>query len=52
MFIPATLRILLLAACLAGLVYGAMYYLAYEVQPEPGEVILEIPPERLTGGAD
>lgn len=43
---PDSLRFLLILACLFGLTYGTIYVLA-TMEPEQGEVVRQIPNERL-----
>jgi hypothetical protein len=44
--IPDTLRFLLILACLAGAVYGAVWGLA-SFPPEPSEIVKQLPHEKL-----
>ena len=37
------LRLLLIAALLAGLAYGALAWLGVSVRPEPREITIEVP---------
>lgn len=47
---PSLLRFLFVLAVLAGLVYGAMFALVYYVHPNPGEMSIRIPSEKLDVG--
>jgi hypothetical protein len=45
--VPSLVRFLLLAAILAGIVYGGMIALVNFVEPQPREMTQTIPPARL-----
>jgi len=40
---PSLIRFLLVVDVLAGLVYGAIFALAYFVQPTPREIVVTVP---------
>lgn len=44
---PTLTRLVVAVAIAAGVIYGTMYALANFVQPNPREMILRIPPEKL-----
>ncbi|WP_197486911.1 hypothetical protein [Rhizobium bangladeshense] len=44
---PSLFRFLFVCAMLAGTVYGAMWALATFVEPEPRDVTIRIPSERV-----
>jgi len=44
---PSLIRLLVVLGILAGLVYGGMYALVISVKPEPREMTVRIPNERL-----
>jgi hypothetical protein len=44
---PSLLRLLVVLGVLGGLAYGAMFALAYFVQPKPREITVTIPQDRL-----
>ncbi|MBB4479316.1 MULTISPECIES: hypothetical protein [Rhizobium] len=44
---PSLFRFLFVCAILAGTVYGAMWALATFVEPEPRDVTIRIPSERV-----
>ena len=44
---PTLTRLVVVVAVLTGLVYGSMYALATFVEPNPREMTIRIPPERL-----
>ena len=44
---PSLIRFLVLCAVLAGCVYGAMFALATFVEPNPREMTVRIPSEKL-----
>jgi len=44
---PSLLRFLVICAVLAGLFYGAVFSLAYLVDPKPREMTIRIPPSKL-----
>ena len=44
---PTLLRFLLVVAVLAGLGYAALYGLATFVEPQPREMTITVPPNRL-----
>ena len=46
--LPTLFRFLFVVALLAGLGFGAMIALAYLVQPDPREISVPIPSNRLT----
>ena len=41
------IRFLVFCAVLAGLVYGGMYALAYLVEPQPREMTVRVPADKL-----
>jgi hypothetical protein len=45
--VPSLIRFLLIAAILAGIVYGVMIALVTFVEPQPREMTQTIPPARL-----
>jgi hypothetical protein len=45
--VPSLIRFLLLAAMVAGIVYGGMIALVNFVEPQPREMTQTIPPARL-----
>ena len=44
---PTLTRLVVVVAIIAGSAYGAMYALATFVEPNPREMTIRIPPERL-----
>jgi len=44
---PSLFRFLVVAAILAGMVYGGLFALAHLVQPKPREITVSIPPDRF-----
>lgn len=44
---PTLTRLVVVVAVTVGVVYGVMYSLANFVEPNPREMIVRIPPERL-----
>ena len=44
---PSLFRFLLVVGVLAGVVYAAMFGLAYFVQPKPREITVTVPQDRL-----
>jgi hypothetical protein len=44
---PSLIRFLAVLGMLAGLVYGAMYALAYWYDPKPREITVSIPADRF-----
>jgi len=45
---PSFFRFLIVVGLLAGLVYGGVYSLARFVEPQPREMVVTIPYDRLT----
>jgi len=45
--VPSLIRFLVIVGLLAGLVYGGMIALVTFVEPQPREMIQQIPPARL-----
>jgi hypothetical protein len=44
---PTLFRFLVICAVIAGSIYGAMWALVIFVEPQPREVTIRIPPERV-----
>ena len=44
---PSLLRFLLVIGLLGGLAYGGVYSLAKYVEPQPREIVVTIPPDKL-----
>lgn len=44
---PSLIRFLVFCAVLAGIVYGAMFALAVFVEPNPREITVRIPADRI-----
>ena len=44
---PSLLRFLLVIGLLGGLAYGGVYSLAKFVEPQPREIVVTIPPDKL-----
>ncbi|ESR24102.1 hypothetical protein [Lutibaculum baratangense] len=44
---PSLFRFLMIVGIMAGIVYGGMYALVIFVKPEPREITVRIPVERL-----
>jgi hypothetical protein len=47
--VPTLFRFLFVIAIIAGLVYAAMFALATLVEPEPREMTITVPNNRLSG---
>ncbi len=44
---PSLLRFLLIVGLLGGFAYGGLYSLAQFVEPQPREMVVTIPPDKL-----
>jgi hypothetical protein len=44
---PSLLRFLMVVGLLSGLAYGGLYSLAHFVEPQPREMVVTIPPDKL-----
>jgi hypothetical protein len=44
---PTLFRFLVICAVIGGSIYGAMWALALFVDPQPREITIRIPPERI-----
>jgi hypothetical protein len=44
---PSLFRFLLVVGLLGGLAYGGVYSLARFVEPQPREIVITIPPDKL-----
>jgi hypothetical protein len=44
---PSLFRFLLVVGVLGGLAYGGVYSLARFVEPQPREIVVTIPPDKL-----
>jgi hypothetical protein len=44
---PSLLRFLMVVGLLGGLAYGGLYSLARFVEPQPREIVVTIPPDKL-----